>query len=232
MDQKIEVNGGYVRLVMVAGSDLSVVNAARASYAKESEEFSDKDAKLLKFLVKNKHMSPFRHAFMTFEVEAPLMVARQWYKYMVGSDHTMDGWNEASRRYITMEPRFYHPVWRTKPANSKQGSGEFIEDETTLNELDYMFQLVSEQNMEAYNRALEIGVAPEQARCFLPAYAMQTIWRWSASLQSIMHFLDQRLEDDAQWEIRCYAQAVRTLVEPHFPVTFEALVGGKPDGSS
>jgi len=100
------------------GSDLSVVNAARASFGKEVTELGTKDARLIDFLARENHMSPFRHAFITFEFKAPLMVARQHWKYVVGSDHTMDSWNESSRRYVTMEPEFYYPSaeeWRLAP---------------------------------------------------------------------------------------------------------------------
>src|SRR5690606_21252109 len=100
---------GYVRLVDVMGSDLSVANAARVSFARESTEFDDRDERLIRFLAREGHTSPFRHAMVTFEVKAPLMVARQWWKYVVGSDHTMDGWNEVSRRYVDTEPEFYMP---------------------------------------------------------------------------------------------------------------------------
>ena len=103
---------GYVRLVNHLGSDLTVVNAARVSYQKESFELDKNDEKLISFLAKNDHTSPFRHAMLQFEVYAPLMVARQWWKYIVGSSHmegigdTMNGWNESSRRYVTEEPVF------------------------------------------------------------------------------------------------------------------------------
>ena len=101
---------GYVRLVDSMGNDLSVVNAARVSFASESKEMSVKDAHLIDFLIRENHMSPFRHAFITFEIKAPMMVARQHWKYVVGSDHTMDSWNESSRRYITSEPEFRHAL--------------------------------------------------------------------------------------------------------------------------
>ncbi|HID1463651.1 TPA: FAD-dependent thymidylate synthase [Staphylococcus aureus] len=122
---------GYVRLVNHMGSDLTVVNSARVSYAKESKELNDKDVKLIKFLAREGHTSPFRHVIAQYEVYAPLMVARQWWKYVIGSSHqegtgdSFDAWNESSRRYITEEPTFYIPSskeWRSKPKNSKQGS--------------------------------------------------------------------------------------------------------------
>lgn len=227
MNQIKVLDKGYVRIADAMGSDLSVANAARASYAKESLEFKEKDARLVRFLAKNNHMSPFRHAFMTFEVKAPLMVARQWWKYVVGSDHTMDSWNEASRRYITMEPEFYIPSsteWRTAPENSKQGSGEPLDAfQGTI--ISNLLDEVCKQGQASYEYALEHGAATEQARLMLPAYAMYTIWRWSASLQSVAFFLKQRLEDDAQVEIREYAKVVHKLAETRFPVSLEALLG-------
>ena len=109
---KIDVlDKGYVRLVDQLGNDLSIVNAARVSYDKESNEFQDKDVSLIKFLLREGHTSPFRHAALTFEAYAPLMVARQWWKYAVASTHVDDqnGWNESSRRYITEDEEFYIP---------------------------------------------------------------------------------------------------------------------------
>lgn len=221
------LNNGYVRLVDVMGSDLSVVNAARASFAKESKEMSVQDGRLLEFLVRENHMSPFRHAFMTFEIKAPLMVARQHWKYVVGSDHTMDSWNESSRRYITMDPEFYIPTkddWRSAPDNRKQGSGGPLDPWSGAMLTDMLNKYI--QDGEAlYNTAMEMGVAPEQARLFLPAYGMHVIYRWSCSLQSLALFLNQRLEEDAQKEIQLYALAIKELIGDIFPVSIQLLTG-------
>ena len=218
---------GYVRLVDFMGSDLSVANAARASFAKESEEFGPADARLIAFLAREGHFSPFRHAFCTFEFKVPLMTARQHWKYVVGSDHTMDSWNEASRRYVTMEPEFYVPApdeWRSAPDNKKQGSGAPIGPWEGA-QLTAALQELVVKSTGLYEWAMEIGVAPEIARLFLPAYSMYTAYRWSASLQSIALFLNQRLEDDAQKEIDETAKAVYRLVQPRFPVSIAQLVG-------
>lgn len=227
MTDRIKVlDRGYVELVDHMGSDLSVCNAARASFAKRSISFDERDARLVRFLAREDHSSPFRHAFVQFEVKAPLLVARQWWKYVVGSDHTQDGWNEASRRYITMEPEFYVPTpdrWRSAPENKKQGSGEPV-TRVVGDILSRMMEQSVEDGLRDYQYALDAGIAPEQARVFLPAYAMYTNWWWSASLQSVMHFLKQRLADDAQFEIQKYAEAIRDLVQPLFPVSFEELV--------
>jgi len=218
---------GYVRLVDVLGDDLSVVNAARVSYDKESTDFSEKDAKLINFLLREKHTSPFRHAALTFEVYAPLFVARQWWKYAVASSHVDDqnGWNESSRRYITEEEKFYVPLpneWRSKPANSKQGSGEPVDEKIGEKHFSRLCEAVV-LGIDNYHQALEDGIAPEIARLFLPAYGMYVRWRWTVSLQGVLTFLDQRLEHDAQYEIQKYAEAVLSLTKDAFPQTIAAL---------
>lgn len=218
---------GYVRLVDHMGSDLSVVNAARASFAKESTEFSAADGKLLSFLAREGHYSPFRHAFMTFEFKAPLLVARQHWKYVVGSDHTMDSWNEGSRRYITAATEFYSPnlnEWRSAPDNKRQGSGGPLGawDGALLSSALLQHQ---ERSEELYEWAMAMGVAPEQARLFLAAYGLYVNYRWSCSLQSVCLFLTQRLDEGAQSEISDYAKAVYGLIQPLFPVTVNSFVG-------
>jgi thymidylate synthase (FAD) len=218
---------GYVRLVDVLGDDLSVVNAARVSYDKESTDFTEKDAKLINFLLREKHTSPFRHAALTFEVYAPLFVARQWWKYAVASSHVdeQNGWNESSRRYITEEEKFYIPLpneWRSKPANSKQGSGEPVDEKIGEKHFSRLCEAVV-LGIDNYHQALEDGIAPEIARLFLPAYGMYVRWRWTVSLQGVLTFLDQRLEHDAQYEIQKYAEAVLALTKDAFPQTIAAL---------
>lgn len=219
---------GYVRLVDTMGCDLSVVNSARVSYDKESTELTDKDIRLIKFLAREGHTSPFRHATLQFEIYAPLMVARQHWKYIVGSDHTMDAWNESSRRYVTEEPKFYIPAvdeWRSAPENSKQGSGEKIDSTTGQYLTNYLIAQVEEAE-RVYNAAIKAGICAEQARLFLPAYGMYVRYYWTASLQSVVHFLNQRLAHDAQLEIQAYAKAVLELTKEQFPVSIDELVNG------
>ena len=226
---KIDVlDKGYVRLVDHMGSDLSVVNAARVSYDKEVAEMSEKDSRLLSFLVREKHTSPFRHAALTFEVYAPLVVARQWWKYAVASSHVENqlGWNESSRRYITEAEEFYVPSpseWRSKPENSKQGSGEPVDVLVGQRFTDRLEETIR-LGEEAYVSAMEEGIAPELARLFLPAYGMYVRWRWTVSLQGVMTFLEQRLPHDAQSEIREYADAVFNLSSSVFPETFKSYL--------
>jgi len=220
---------GYVRLVNSLGTDIDVVNAARVSYDKETKEMSPRDQKLLKFLWNEGHTSPFRHCAMTFEVYAPLMVARQHWKYAVASTFIDDqnGWNESSRRYITEEPSFYVPdFFRTAPENSKQGSGEPLNPVAN----NYWIKMLEEQirwSEILYERALKDDICAEQARLFLPAYGMYVRYRWTTSLHGVLNFLAQRLEHDAQIEIQEYALAVKNLVKEAYPETFGVVFDGK-----
>ena len=219
---------GYVRLVDYMGSDLTVVNSARVSFDKASYELNEKDIRLIKFLAREGHTSPFRHAMVQFEIYAPLMTARQWWKYVVGSSHqdNMLAWNESSRRYITEKPKFYIPKadeWRSAPENKKQGSGEPIDPQKGKELTDMLIDHVF-KSMDLYEKALEYGVCAEQARLFLPAYDMYVRWYWTASLLGVCHFLNQRLAHDAQVEIQEYAKAVYQLIKPIFPVSVEELV--------
>lgn len=217
---------GYVRLVDVMGSDLSVVNSARVSYNKEKSMLDQGDERLIRFLAREGHTSPFRHATLQFEVYAPLMVARQWWKYVVGSDHVMDAWNESSRRYITEECEFYIPrysEWRSVPENSKQGSGDPVDFETGLYYSDALEAYIK-KGEELYHGAMKAGICAEQARLFLPSYGMYVRWYWTTSLQGAAHFLNQRLEHDAQKEIQEYAKAVHELSVEKFPVSLNELL--------
>jgi thymidylate synthase (FAD) len=226
---KINVlNKGYVRIVDTMGDDLSVVNAARVSYDKESDEMRPNDEKLLRYLWREGHTSPFRHASMSFEVYAPLMVARQWYKHAVASTHLDDinGWNESSRRYVTENEEFYIPdVWRSAPENSKQGSGEPVDSSKQKVWTSVLERYIAEGEFY-YKKLLELGAAPEQARLFLPANGLYVRWRWTVSLHAVLHFLDLRKEHSSQWEIQQYATAVDKFVKLCFPETHKVVFDG------
>lgn len=235
----------------IQNNDLAVVNAARASFLKEANVLRKQDIGLLSFLGEGGHDSPLRHATITFEVKCPMFVARQWFKYRVGSEHTGDtaeligvpneyvenvltsvfggngddqgfetshGRNEASRRYITLEPEFHVPdSWRKRPDDMKQGSGDNFSNEDSES-ITIMYEAQHNRAMEFYGHMLKIGVAPEQARLAMPsAYGLYTVWRWTCSLQSVIHFLKQRLDTHAQKEIQEYALAVKMLAEQVYP---------------
>jgi thymidylate synthase (FAD) len=217
---------GYVKLINNLGSDIDVVNAARVSFDKEVKELKDNDISLINFLVKHKHDSTLRHCVMTFEVYAPLMVARQWYKHAVSSSHLDDqmGWNESSRRYITENEVFYIPGtrgWRSAPESRKQGSGDAVGADIGAKYLQRLRASV-DRGIKDYQQALDDGIAPEQARLLLPAYAMYVRWRWTSSLNAVLHFLSLRNKDDAQYEISEYAKAIDKLIHQHYPNTIKA----------
>jgi thymidylate synthase (FAD) len=218
---------GYVRLTGSMGSELDIVNAARVSFEKEStgKYITDSDARLIRFLKREGHWSPFRHVHVGLEFYAPLMVARQAYKHVVGAATLEEGssWNESSRRYVTEIPTFYVPEeWRRAPENKKQGSGDRLDLEV---ERQLTFDLIEyiDKSMEYYDKAVAAGVCTEQARLFLPSYGMYVRWRWTPSLDAVMHFLNLRLDSHAQREIQEYAEALLELVQPRFPTVFEAI---------
>lgn len=215
------------------GDDLSVVNAARVSFDKESawstEYYSEydgsesilhtlekRDAKLIHYLAKHRHKSPFNHAFAKFRVKAPIFVARQLVK------HEYLIWNEVSRRYVDSEPEFYYPeTWRERPTDKKQGSGKDIDLDVTMHFSLGGFHILV---LEAYEKLLEIGVAPEQARMILPQ-SLMTEWIWSGSLYAFAKMCALRLSPDSQYESRLVAEQIDTEMSLLFPVSWNALKG-------
>jgi thymidylate synthase (FAD) len=233
---KIDVlDKGYVRLVDHMGSDASIINAARVSYDKEcvpngDGSLKERDESLMAYLVRKNEMSVFRQSTVQFEIYMPLMVARQYWKYIVGAAHIDDGvcMNETSRRYVTEVPTFYIPdldQWREAPDNSKQGSGEQIDPRIGQVATDELMKYVG-RGIEFYNYWMTMGICAEQARLFLPAYGMYVRVRTTMSLAALIHLLKERLEHGAQVEFQEYAKALRDLTAPLFPVTFKTIFGG------
>ena len=206
-----------VQLVDQMGSDLSVVNAARVSYDKMSDwedgELSGRDERLIKYLAKHKHTSPFGHAFASFRVTAPVFVARQLVK------HKFLRWNEISRRYVNYTPEFYEPNWRSKPENSKQGSGGPMEISL---DTEMLYFATIRNALATYDRMIKEGVAPEQARAILPQN-MMTSWIWSGSLDAWADMCRLRCAHDTQYETRLVATEIDVVMENEFPVSWSAL---------
>ena len=214
------------------GSDLSVVNAARVSFGKTSEmdmsdpwgppKLKEKDAKLIRYLAKHKHISPFGHAFASFHVKAPIFVARQLVK------HKFLRWNEISRRYVDDEPEFYAPdVWRGRSADKKQGSSDEEVDVAYYDRDDGYNDWPTDANsvaLEAYQEMIKLGVAPEQARMILPQSTM-TEWYWSGSLDAFAAMCRLRCASDTQYESRLVADQISEEVSELFPVSWDALMG-------
>lgn len=230
-----------VELIDQMGSDLSVVNAARVSFAKESKweqtvdiddgydysvlfDLSEKDQKLITYLATHGHWSPFAHAFLSFRIKAPIFVARQLVKHQVGLS-----WNEVSRRYVDDEPEFWFPKeWRGRPVNAKQGSSGVVDiSEVTAEHYDGFTQFgvsdIVHFSHQMYQALLDAGVAPEQARMVLPQNTM-TEWIWSGSLMAFARVCKQRLDPHAQQETREVAQKINDLIPVDFSHSWKALV--------
>ncbi len=211
------------------GSDLSTVNAARVSFAKESDwegydegtdgwKLSEKDQKLISYLAKHNHFTPFCHSFLSFRIKAPTFVARQLVKHQVGLS-----WNEESRRYIDDEPEFYIPdVFRSAPVNAKQGSGENIVPFWSEKYADYV-GIHAAHALKAYNYLLWQGVAPEQARMVLPLNTM-TNWIWSGSLAAFARVCKLRLDPHAQKECQEIAQKINDCIPSEMQHSWKALI--------
>ena len=221
---------GEVAYIDHMGSDLMVVNSARVSFAKESNwdsepdfdgaremKLSEKDKKLIAYLAKHKHWTPFAHPQITLRIKAPISIRTQLFKHKVGFVE-----NEVSRRYVSTDPEFYNPMWRSKPTNgAKQGSEDFMSTEDG-NLCHYAYAHVMDTALSTYNMLLNKGVAPEQARFVLPQGAY-TEWYWTGSLAAYARVYKQRSDPHAQWEVRQYADAMGELIAPLFPVSWEVL---------
>jgi thymidylate synthase (FAD) len=214
------LNKGFVRLVDHMGSDLSVVNAARVSFGKQKDAFEDSDAKLVNYLAEHEHTSPFRHTALTLHVKAPIFVFRQWMKHRIGSE-----FNEISGRYVEFpEDEFFVPeAFRRQAKVNKQGSEGEIEAVDRDRALA-CFLSSCRSSVAHYKELLALGVCREQARCVLPVGLYSEVY-WTVSLQAVAHFIRLRADGHAQWEIQQYAEAVRQVVEPLFPVGLKALLG-------
>lgn len=237
-----------VALVHHIGDDLDVANAARVSFDKQSEweyvnatavdeqyrpipahsdkQLSAKDVKLINYLAKHKHHSPFNHSFLSFRIKAPIFVARQLVK------HKFMPWNEVSRRYVDSEPEFYYPTaWRKKAENVKQGSSE-DKVELRFNNLidaegdDLLITPYEhcQDGLQMYKDLLSQGVCPEQARMVLPQN-MMTEWRWSGTLGAFLDMLVLRLDPHTQKETRDVAELIAVEVKKLFPVSYTAYLG-------
>lgn len=198
------------------GTDLSVVNSARVSFGKQKDLFDDeKDSKLISYLGRHKHTSPFGHCFATFHVKAPVFVARQLVK------HKFLRWNEISRRYVNTAPEFYEPQWREAAENKKQGSGDYM-GKGERKPVENKYEQLTKGAARTYRRMLELGVCEEQARMVLPQ-SMLTEWYWSGSLDAFADMCNLRCTEDTQAESRIVADAIDEEMENLYPVAWKAL---------
>ena len=221
---KVDVlDKGYIEVVDTLGDDLTPVNAARVSFGGRSKEFTDKDRRLSKFLIKHKHFSPFRHQHIMVIIKAPEFVLRQWYKHVVGIETTSThvtkdhAWNEISGRYVEVEEFYFPDVWRKQSEDNKQASeGEL--DELQQKRMELAYRTYMNQVEMVYGNMISSGVAKEQARIVLPLSQYTQVW-WTASFQSVMNFIELRDEPTAQWEIQQYAKVLKQVMLDIFPET-------------
>jgi thymidylate synthase (FAD) len=210
---------GRMDLIDSLGTDLTVVNAARVSFLKESTVFEDKDEKLLRYLAKHNHWSPFAHASLQVRIKAPISVQRQWFKHRVGVEN-----NSESTRYVDVKTEFYVPQQlRLQSKDKKQGSDGLLEYFRQIDLLDEVHMLYLEA-AEVYRLLIDQGVAKEQARDVLPL-ATYTTWISTISLAAAHRIYTQRTKDGAQWEIAQYAEALAWLARLKFPKSWAALEG-------
>jgi thymidylate synthase (FAD) len=227
------LDNGFVQYVDHMGDDLTIVNAARVSFHKESDWDSDhnwkgmrlkvlseKDKKLIGYLAKHKHWTPFAHPQITLRIKAPIFVRTQLFKHKVGMTE-----NEVSRRYVSDPPSVYFPRWRGKPTNgAKQGSEDFMPIDDDYNTVNRHYELTVREALLTYDELLKRGVAPEQARSVLPQ-GTYTEWWWTGSLSAFARVYTQRSDPHAQWECQEYAKAISTIIQPLFPQSWNALTG-------
>ena len=209
VNMEVTYLGGY-------GSDVTVVNAARVSFAKEATELGEGDERLIRYLAVHKHHSPFNHSFLSFRVKAPIFVARQLVK------HKFMPWNEVSRRYVDEPPEFYIPdVFRGRSENVKQGSGEPIGEQDSA---WYNIAAITQKTLDTYDWLLRLGVCPEQARMVLPQNTM-TEWIWSGTLGAFLDMLKLRLDPHTQEETQEVAWQIAEFVEQKFPISYKEYLG-------
>lgn len=208
---------GFVEVLETFGDDLTVVNAARVSFNKESTELTEKDGKLIKYLADHNHVTPFFHPQIRMRLKMPIFVAREWYRHQIGFAR-----NEVSRRYVDYTPICYVPqIVRARDAKLKQGSKEEPVDDAGMCKL--LIKDINDRAIETYDQLLASGVAPELARTILPQ-GMYTEFIETGSLAAYARLCQLRLDPSAQWEIRQYADTVNKLLVSRFPVSWAALM--------
>tara|TARA_B100001996_G_C18558069_1_gene553527 strand:+ start:161 stop:847 length:687 start_codon:yes stop_codon:yes gene_type:complete len=213
---------GFVEVIDTLGNDLTVVNSARVSFGKRKTKWDKSDERLVRYLAKHKHHSPFRHLQIQFHIKAPEFVMRQWYKHVVGIETTSNSstkdhaWNEISGRYVPVEEYYEPEVWRKQSKDNKQASEGELDDITNSQAIHaYNTALTTTKNM--YERLVtHYGVAKEQARIILPLSQYTEVY-WTASFQAVMNFIELRDEKTSQWEIQEYAKVIKKLCLTSFP---------------
>jgi len=217
---------GFIEVVDSLGNDLTVVNSARVSFGKRKEKWDKSDERLVRYLAKHKHYSPFRHLQVQFHIKAPEFVMRQWYKHVVGIETTSNGstkdhaWNEISGRYVPVEEYYIPQIWRKQSDDNKQASEGVLDTEQNKKAIHY-YETALTTTMNMYDRLInDLGVAKEQARVILPLSQYTEVY-WTASFQAVMNFIELRNEKTSQIEIQEYAKVLLEQMKEVFPKTTE-----------
>ena len=217
MNNAVEVGKGFVRLDGYLADDLSVVNSARVSFGRHSDALEDADTGLIKFLMRERHGTPFEHNAFRFHIKCPIFVAREWFRHRIGS------FNEFSARYSEVPNEFFVPEpeeIRTQVGKPGAYRFESMSDTDAMHAVK-LIETVNALAYGSYEAMIESGVAKELARVVLPV-GMYTQFYWTVNARSLMNFLSLRTHDTAQYDIRKYANAVHQLAAPVMPVTFAA----------
>ena len=214
---------GFIEVIDHLGNDLTVANSARVSFGKRKDTYDKSDERLVHYLAKHKHFSPFRHLVVQFHIKAPEFVMRQWYKHVVGAETTSSystkdhAWNEISGRYVPVEEYYIPENWRQQSEDSKQASVGAIAQQEEASEC---YAKAIQIGRHYYERLLELGVAKEQARIVMPLSQYTEVY-WTASFQAIVNFIELRDEPTAQWEIREYAKVLKEQMIAIYPKTMQ-----------
>ena len=217
--KKQVLNAGEINLLDFIGGDLSIVNAARVSFASQEEELTDKSIGLINYLLKNKHATPFEHVVFKFHVKCPIFIAREWFR------HRWSSFNEMSMRYYVPESiDFYNPE-NIRQQIGKPGSYSFesIEDPITKSLVESKTKSVYSYAYNTYQVLIEAGVAKEIARTVLPV-GQYTEFIWTVNARSLVNFISLRNDEHAQYEIRKYAEVVENIFSQYMPITHECFV--------
>ena len=210
---------GFIEVVDSLGNDLTVVNSARVSFGKRKKYWDKSDERLVRYLAKYKHYSPFRHLQVQFHIKAPEFVMRQWYKHVVGIETTSNSstkdhaWNEISGRYVPVEDFYTPEVFRKQSEDNKQATEGAVDEQDVAK---HHWNMALFHMKEQYQKLLDMGVGKEQARAILPLNQYTEVY-WTASFQAIMNFIELRNEKTSQWEIQEYAKVLLELMHETFP---------------
>ena len=212
---------GFIEVIDHLGNDLTVANSARVSFGKRKKTYDKSDERLVRYLAKHKHFSPFRHLVVQFHIKAPEFVTRQLYKHVVGIETTSSSitkdhaWNEISGRYVPVEEYYIPENWRQQSEDNKQASEGTISGQEEAAEA---YVKAIQIGKHYYEKLLKLGVAKEQARIVMPLSQYTEVY-WTASFQAIMNFIELRDEPTAQWEIREYAKVLKSIMFNIYPST-------------